>query len=254
MKTVILAGGLGTRLSEETYLKPKPMVEIGQSPILWHIMKRYEKYNFNDFIIALGYKGEYIKQYFLNYKSSNDDFSLNTKSGNLEYLASVSSEDWNVSLISTGQNTLTGGRLLRLKSYLPSTFMLTYGDGVADVNIEELVKFHRSHGKIATVTAVRPHSRFGGIALNGDIVSSFEEKPLEGDNWVNGGFFIFEPEIFDYLTDDSCILERGPLEKLAEEGNLMCYKHVGFWQCMDTIRDKEYLNSLFLNNQADWLK
>lgn len=254
MKTVILAGGLGTRLSEETYLKPKPMVEIGQSPILWHIMKRYEKYNFNDFIIALGYKGEYIKQYFLNYKSSNDDFSLNTKSGNLEYLASVSSEDWNVSLISTGQNTLTGGRLLRLKSYLPSTFMLTYGDGVADVNIEELVKFHRSHGKIATVTAVRPHSRFGGIALNGDIVSSFEEKPLEGDNWVNGGFFIFEPEIFDYLTDDSCILERGPLEKLAEEGNLMCYQHDGFWQCMDTIRDKEYLNSLFLNNQADWLK
>lgn len=254
MKTVILAGGLGTRLSEETYLKPKPMVEIGQSPILWHIMKRYEKYNFNDFIIALGYKGEYIKQYFLNYKSSNDDFSLNTKSGNLEYLASVSSEDWNVSLISTGQNTLTGGRLLRLKPYLPSTFMLTYGDGVADVNIEELVKFHRSHGKIATVTAVRPHSRFGGIALNGDIVSSFEEKPLEGDNWVNGGFFIFEPDIFDYLTDDSCILERGPLEKLAEEGNLMCYQHDGFWQCMDTIRDKEYLNSLFLNNQADWLK
>ena len=234
MKTVILAGGLGTRLSEETYLKPKPMVEIGQSPILWHIMKRYEKYNFNDFVIALGYKGEYIKQYFLNYKSSKDDFSLNTKSGNLEYLASDTSEDWNVSLISTGQNTLTGGRLLRLKSNLQSTFMLTYGDGVADVNIEELVKFHRSHGKIATVTAVRPQSRFGGIALNGDIVSSFKEKPLEGDNWVNGGFFIFEPEIFDYLTDDSCILEREPLEKLAEEGNLMCYQHKGFWQCMDT--------------------
>ena len=254
MKTVILAGGLGTRLSEETYLKPKPMVEIGQSPILWHIMKRYEKYNFNDFVIALGYKGEYIKQYFLNYKSSNDDFSLNTRSGNLEYLASDTSEDWNVSLISTGQNTLTGGRLLRLKSNLQSTFMLTYGDGVADVNIEELVKFHRSHGKIATVTAVRPQSRFGGIGLNGDIVSSFKEKPLEGDNWVNGGFFIFEPDIFDYLTDDSCILERGPLEKLAEEGNLMCYQHDGFWQCMDTIRDKEYLNSLFLNNQADWLK
>ena len=254
MKTVILAGGLGTRLSEETYLKPKPMVEIGQSPILWHIMKRYEKYNFNDFVIALGYKGEYIKQYFLNYKSSKDDFSLNTKSGNLEYLASDTNEDWNVSLISTGQNTLTGGRLLRLKSNLQSTFMLTYGDGVADVNIEELVKFHRSHGKIATVTAVRPQSRFGGIALNGDIVSSFKEKPLEGDNWVNGGFFIFEPEIFDYLTDDSSVLEREPLEKLAEEGNLMCYQHKGFWQCMDTIRDKEYLNSLFLNNQAHWLK
>jgi glucose-1-phosphate cytidylyltransferase len=217
-------------------------------------MKRYAKYDFNNFVIALGYKGEFIKQYFLNYKSSTDDFSLNIKSGHMEYLASDSQEDWNVSLISTGQNTLTGGRLLRLKSNLTSTFMLTYGDGVADVNIEELVRFHRSHGKIATVTAVRPQSRFGGIALDGDIVTSFKEKPLEGDNWVNGGFFIFEPEIFDYLTGDSCVLEREPLEKLADEGNLMCFQHHGFWQCMDTLRDKEYLNSLYSNNEAHWLK
>ena len=254
MKTVILAGGLGTRLSEETSLKPKPMVEIGAFPILWHIMKIYEKYQQTDFIVALGYKSEVIKQYFIDYQTSRSDFHINLSSGNLQYLNSHVSENWNVSLINTGLDTLTGGRLLRLREHINSTFMLTYGDGVADIDISKLIKFHKSHGKIATVTAVRPRSRFGGIVLDGNEVKSFEEKPLEAGNWVNGGFFIFEPSIFEYIKDDSTILERKPLEQLASEGQLMCFKHEGFWQCMDTLRDKNFLNELYNQNKAAWLK
>jgi glucose-1-phosphate cytidylyltransferase len=254
MKTVILAGGLGTRLSEETSLKPKPMVEIGEFPILWHIMKIYEKYQHTDFVVALGYKSEVIKQYFIDYQTSRSDFNINLSTGNLKYLNSNLSENWNISLINTGLNTLTGGRLLRLREHINSTFMLTYGDGVADIDISKLIKFHKSHGKIATVTAVRPRSRFGGIVLDGNEVKSFEEKPLEAGNWVNGGFFVFEPSIFEYITDDSSILERKPLEQLASEGQLMCFKHEGFWQCMDTLRDKNYLNELYNQSQAAWLK
>lgn len=254
MKTVILAGGLGTRLSEETTLKPKPMVEIGEFPILWHIMKIYEKYHHTDFVVALGYKSEVIKQYFIDYQSSRNDFNIDLSNGNLNYFNSNVLENWNISLINTGQNTLTGGRLLRLRDHITSTFMLTYGDGVADVNIDELINFHKSHGKIATVTAVRPHSRFGGIALDGNQVTSFEEKPLEAGNWVNGGFFVFEPSIFEYISDDSTILERKPLEQLASDGQLMCHKHEGFWQCMDTLRDKNFLNDLYHQNKAVWLE
>jgi len=235
MKVVILCGGLGTRLSEETQLKPKPMVEIGGKPILWHIMKIYQGYNFNDFTLALGYKGEIIKDFFINYKESSNDLVLNVKTGKLKYLTDIS-EDWNISLIDTGKDTLTGGRLLRLKDSINSTFMLTYGDGLCDVNIKELVEFHKAHKKIATVTAVRPTARFGGMNLDNNIVKEFQEKPQAGEGWINGGYFIFEPEVFDYLDNDDSILERDCLENLAKDGQLMAYQHEGFWQCMDTLR------------------
>ena len=255
MKTVLLCGGLGTRLSEETLLKPKPMVEIGGRPILWHIMKMYEQYGFNDFFLALGYKGEFVKDYFLNYHARQSNLSLNLKSGEVTY-SDPTSEDWNVSLFDTGALTMTGGRLLRLKSYLQNsgTFMLTYGDGVSDVNIEELVKFHRAHGKLATVTAVRPPVRFGELIIEGDKVSHFQEKPQAGEGWINGGFFVFEPGIFDLLTDDTTFLEREPLEQLAQKGELMAYKHPGFWQCMDTIRDRDFLQDSWQSGKAPWIK
>ena len=244
MKVVILCGGLGTRLSEETQLKPKPMVEIGGKPILWHIMKIYQGYSFNDFTLALGYKGEVIKDFFINYKESSNDLVLNVKTGKLKYLTDIS-EDWNISLIDTGKDTLTGGRLLRLKDSMNSTFMLTYGDGLCDVNINELVEFHKAHKKIATVTAVRPTARFGGMNLDNNIVKEFQEKPQAGEGWINGGYFIFEPEVFDYLDNDDSILERDCLENLAKDGQLMAYQHEGFWQCMDNKRDLEKLNYLW---------
>jgi glucose-1-phosphate cytidylyltransferase len=253
MKTVILCGGLGTRLSEETQLRPKPMVEVGGRPILWHIMKIYERYGMNDFLLALGYKGEYIKDYFLNYHPRMSDLTVHLKSGQVDY-SNPNAEDWRVSLIDTGALTMTGGRLLRLKSQLQSggTFMLTYGDGVADINISALLAFHRSHGRLATVTAVRPTVRFGELTIDGDKVNKFQEKPQAGEGWINGGFFVFEPEIFDFIEGDTTLLEREPLEQIAQENQLMAYHHPGYWQCMDTIRDKQSLEALWATGNAPW--
>lgn len=253
MKTVLLCGGLGTRLSEETQIKPKPMVEIGGKPILWHIMKTYERYGINDFVLALGYKGEVIKDFFHHYHARQSDLIVSLKSGNVEY-TNPTAEDWTVSLIDTGASTMTGGRLLRLKPYLidGGTFMLTYGDGVSDVNIHELLDFHRSHRKIATVTAVRPPVRFGELIIDGNTVSRFHEKPQAGEGWINGGYFVFEPEIFDFISGDETFLEREPLEQLAQKGELMAYQHPRFWQCMDTIRDRDFLQSIWQSGKATW--
>jgi glucose-1-phosphate cytidylyltransferase len=256
MKTVILCGGLGTRLSEETQIKPKPMVEIGGRPILWHVMKIYEKYNFCDFVLALGYKGEFIKDYFMHYHARMSDFSVNLKTGNIDF-TNPTAEDWNISLIDTGSSTMTGGRLLRLKPILEKsgTFMLTYGDGVSNVNIKELLEFHKSHGKLATVTSVRPPARFGGMVIGEEgRVLNFKEKPQAGEGWINGGFFVFEQGIFDYLENDSTILEQFPLENLTKNGQLMAYDHDGYWQCMDTVRDRDALQELWSSGKAPWNK
>jgi len=253
MKTVILCGGLGTRLSEETQVKPKPMVEIGGRPMLWHIMKIYERHGFNDFTLALGYKGEVIKDYFLNYHARQSDLTVHLQGGQVDY-SNPTAEDWRVSMIDTGANSMTGGRLLRLKPHLESdgTFMLTYGDGVSDVDLTELLAFHRSHGRLATVTAVRPPVRFGELSIEKNRVTKFQEKPQAGEGWINGGFFVFEPGVFDFISDDSTLLEREPLEQIAEEGELMVYQHPGYWQCMDTVRDKATLEDLWVNDKAPW--
>lgn len=255
IKSVILCGGLGSRLAEETQVKPKPMVEIGGSPILWHIMKIYEQYGFTDFTLALGYKGELIKDYFINYHARLSDITVHLKNGHVDY-SNPTAEDWRVSLIDTGASTMTGGRLLRLKPYLQpgGTFMLTYGDGVSDVDIAALLDFHRAHGKLATVTAVRPSARFGGMHIDNGKVLDFREKPQSGEGWINGGFFVFEAAIFDYLTDDSTVLEQSPLESLAKNGELLAYEHSGYWQCMDTIRDRDALQSAWESGSAPWLK
>ena len=255
MKVVILCGGLGTRLAEETSIKPKPMVEIGGRPILWHIMKIYEKHNFTDFVLALGYKGEYIKDYFLNYHSRQSDLYIDLRSGNVNF-SNPNSEEWSVALINTGEKTLTGGRLLRLQNYLKDedTFMLTYGDGVSNIDITELLKFHKSHGKIATISAVKPSARFGGLKIDDGKVTNFKEKPQSGEGYINGGFFIFNKEIFNFIKDDNEMLEHDPLEKLVELNELMAYQHEGYWQCMDTIRDKESLKALWDADNAYWLK
>ena len=254
MKTVILCGGLGTRLAEETQLRPKPMVEIGARPMLWHIMKIYERHGYRDFTLALGYKGDTIKDYFLNYHARQSDLTVQLKDGRVEY-SNPTAEDWRVSLIDTGANTMTGGRLLRLKRYLQpeGTFMLTYGDGVSDVDIVALLAFHRRHGRLATVTAVRPSARFGGMHIDSGEVRNFKEKPQSGEGWINGGFFVFEPAVFDYLTNDSTVLEQAPLERLAQDGQLMAYEHDGYWQCMDTIRDRDALQALTATGKAPWL-
>lgn len=253
MKTVILCGGLGTRLSEETQLKPKPMVEIGRRPILWHIMKIYERHGLNDFVLALGYKGEAIKDYFLQYHARLSDLTVHLKSGRVDY-SNPTAEDWRISLIDTGAASMTGGRLLRLKPHLQSegTFMLTYGDGVSNVDLNKLLAFHRAHGKLATVTAVRPSARFGGMRLGAGRVLDFKEKPQSGEGWINGGFFVFEPGIFDYLADDSTVLEQTPLENLARDGQLMAYEHTGYWQCMDTLRDVDSLQKTWESGRAPW--
>ncbi|EQA36346.1 glucose-1-phosphate cytidylyltransferase [Leptospira inadai serovar Lyme str. 10] len=254
MKTVILCGGLGTRLSEETTVKPKPMVEIGGRPILWHVMKIYEKFGMTDFVLALGYKGEVIKDYFLNYHARMSDLTVHLRSGSVQY-SNPTAEDWTVSLIDTGANTLTGGRLLRLKDllYNQGTFMLTYGDGVSNLDISSLIQYHKSHGKIATVTAVRPPARFGGMGIEAGAVKEFKEKPQTGEGWINGGFFVFENRIFDYLKDDTTVLEQSPLENLAKDNQLMAFEHSGYWQCMDTIRDRDTLQQLFQSGTAAWL-
>lgn len=252
MKVAILAGGVGSRLSEETEIKPKPMVEIGGKPIIWHIMKHYAHYNFNDFVIALGYKGEYIKKYMVDYCSLNSNLTVNLASGDVK-VHDAAPDDWNVDLIDTGMATLTGGRIKRLASVIGNNrFMLTWGDGVSDVNLHELLKFHEAHGKLATMTAVRPPARFGHLEFEGDKIIRFDEKPQTAEGWINGAFFVLEPEIFDYIEGDTTQWEKEPLERLAEEGQLMAYRHTSFWQCMDTLRDKHLLQSLWDAGNPPW--
>lgn len=252
MKVAILAGGVGSRLAEETVVKPKPMVEIGGKPILYHIMMHYSCYGFKDFVVALGYKGEYIKKYMVDYCPLNSDLTVCLKTGTVTIHDGVK-PDWTVELIDTGLETLTGGRIKRLAPYLGNeTFMLTWGDGVSDVNLHELLKFHRSHGKLATLTAVRPTARFGHLELNGDSVTEFSEKPQTKEGWINGAFFVLEPGVFDYIEGDQTQWEREPLEALAKDGQLMAYKHTSFWQCMDTLRDKKLLESLWNSGKAPW--
>jgi glucose-1-phosphate cytidylyltransferase len=252
MKVVILAGGLGTRLAEETEVKPKPMVEIGGSPILWHIMKHYSYYGFKEYFIALGYKGEIIKRFFLDYYSLNGSMTMDFSNGNVK-MHKKECDKWIVHLMDTGQETYTGGRVKRLEPWLKDgSFMVTYGDGVGDINFEDLLRFHRSHGKIATVTAVRPPARFGGLIFNGDLVVKFTEKPQIGEGWINGGFLVFEPAIFKYLKDDKSSLEADAMEQLAADHQLAAYKHDRFWQCMDTLRDKRLLESLWQEGRAPW--
>ena len=248
---VILAGGFGTRLREETVFRPKPMVEIGGRPILWHIMKTYSHFGFRRFIFPVGYLGDEIKAYFLSYGDRHADFSINTFSGELQRHGGQP-ESWNVTVIDTGIVTMTGGRIRRLAPYLPGRFMVTYGDGVADVPIDRLIAFHEAHGRVATVTAVRPPSRFGALALDGDCVSEFSEKPQTGAGWINGGFFVFEPSVLDYLVDDETVLEGEPLERLAHDRQLMAYRHEGFWEPMDTERDRNYLNGRWDEGTAPW--
>jgi len=253
MKAVILAGGLGTRLREETEYKPKPMVEIGDRPILWHIMKNLSCQNVSDFVIALGYKGEQVKDFFLNYQNRSNDFTVDLKNTETKFLSSACTEDWRVTLADTGKLTMTGGRILQLKKFLVDEpyFLCTYGDGLANINVKDLIEFHLSHGKIATVSAAIPGSRFGKLDLEDDgRVRSFLEKPLE-KNYVNAGFFIFNSSVFDYLEIDS-ILEQGPLENLTNEGELYAFKHDGFWQPMDTIREAEMLNEMWNHSKAPW--
>lgn len=252
MKTVILAGGLGTRITEETAVKPKPLVEVGERPILWHIMNIYAFYGFREFVVALGYKGELIKYYFLNYYRLNNDLTVDLKDGQVKVRDALR-EDWRIHLVDTGLNTLTGGRLKRLSELLDGeTFMMTYGDGVANVDIPAALAFHKKMGRLATITAVRPPARFGGLQFDGNLVSKFFEKPQIGEGWVNGGFFILEPRVFDYLDSDQTSFEREPLERLALEGQLAVYRHDGFWQCMDTVRDVRYLNELWEEGNPPW--
>jgi glucose-1-phosphate cytidylyltransferase len=252
MKVVILAGGLGTRLAEETDLKPKPMVEIGGYPILWHIIKIYAHYGFKDFYITLGYKGETIKRFFYDYLALNGDLSIDFSNNKID-VKNRDCEDWNINLIDTGQNSMTGGRIKRLEEHLrDETFMVTYGDGVCNVDIGEIVKFHRSHGKLATVTAVHPPARYGELLIGEDSTTTFSEKPQEQRGWINGGFLVFEPQILDYLSGDESILERDALERLAKEKQLVAYRHSDFWQCVDTLHDKRQLEQAWKSGNPPW--
>jgi glucose-1-phosphate cytidylyltransferase len=253
MKVAILAGGFGTRLAEETEIRPKPMVEIGGRPILWHIMMLYSYYGYKDFVIALGYKGEIIKKYMVDYCALQSNITVKLQNGEVEYHDSHQ-QDWTVELVDTGIKTQTGGRIKRLKPYVNNrTFMLTWGDGVSDVNIHELLSFHRSHGKLATLTAVRPPARYGYMKLEMNRVTEFTEKPQIGEGWINGAFFVLEPGVFDYIDDDDAtVWEREPLERLAKDGQLMAYQHKSFWQCMDTLREKYKLESYWQTGNAPW--
>lgn len=253
MKVVILAGGLGTRLSEETDLKPKPMVEIGGKPILWHIIKIYSTYGFDDFIICLGYKGYVIKEYFVNYFLHQSDITIDLNGNKME-VHDCKAEPWKVTLLDTGLNTNTGGRIKRAQKFIGNeTFMLTYGDGVADVNIEGLVEFHKNHGRYATITSVQPSGRYGAMDITDDnAVLSFIEKPKGDGAWVNGGFFVLEPQVFDYISGDEIIWEKEPLENLTTDGQIVAYKHHGFWKCMDTLRDKIEMENLWNSGKAEW--
>jgi glucose-1-phosphate cytidylyltransferase len=248
---VILCGGTGTRLVEQTEVRPKPLVEIGGRPILWHIMKIYSAFGFDEFVLALGYRAEVVKRYFLDYYHLRNDLTI-TGDGNVD-VHDGDHEQWTVHLMDTGGETQTGGRIKRLAHLLQDgTFMLTYGDGVADVSCGDLLEFHRSHGRLATVTAVRPPARFGGLAFDGDRVSQFIEKPQIGEGWINGGFFVLEPGVLDYIDGDATIWERDPLERLAADGQLMAYRHDGFWQPMDTLRDVKLLESLWQSGDVPW--
>jgi glucose-1-phosphate cytidylyltransferase len=252
LKVAILAGGTGSRLAEETETKPKPMVEIGGIPIMWHIMNHYAAYGHKDFVIALGYKGEVIKRYVLDQTELGHDLSVNLADGRVK-VHKGETVDWNIRLVDTALRTQTGGRIKRLAPYLgSSTFMLTWGDGVSDVDLDELLAFHRSHGKLATLTAVRPPARFGHLELTGDQIVEFSEKPQAQEGWINGAFFVLEPEIFDYIDGDATHFEKEPLERLARAGQLMAYRHSSFWQCMDTIREKILLETLWQSGNAPW--
>ncbi len=252
MQVVILAGGHGTRLAEETSTRPKPMVEVGGKPIIWHLMQIYAAHGHKDFLVACGYRGALLKEYFHDAYIRNNDFFVNLGDGSIDTVNS-SAVDWRIGVIDTGIDTMTGGRIRRLREWLgKKTFMVTYGDGLGDVDITRLVEFHREHGKLATVTAVRPPARFGALALEGDRVCEFAEKPQAGEGWINGGFFVFEPRILDYLDSDDCILEHEPLERVARDGQLMAFRHTGFWQPMDTLRDKRLLDSLWASGNAPW--
>ena len=252
MKVVILSGGFGTRLSEHTDIIPKPMVTIGGKPIIWHIMKNYASFGHKDFYLALGYKAEIIKEYFMNYRSLNSDFSVDLFDGQIQPHV-LEDIDWRVTMVNTGIDSMTGGRVKRMKSFINNeTFMLTYGDGVANINIDDLLKFHKSHGKMVTISAVHPTARFGELEIKDNKVISFEEKPQTKKGWINGGYFIVEPEFFELIKEDKTILEKEPLEKAAALGELMAFHHDGFWQCMDTKRDRDYLEDLWQSNSAPW--
>lgn len=253
MKAIILAGGFGTRLSEETVVKPKPLVEIGGKPILWHIMNIYACHGVDEFIIALGYKGEVIKEYFLNFYAINNDISIDLGSGDT-VIHQGNQPSWKVHLVDTGLHTMTGGRLARLRDWLgkDETFMFTYGDGVADVDLGAALKFHKSHGRLATVTTVRAPARFGRISFAGDSVTTFHEKSEAGEGWINGGFFVLEPGVLDYIDGDATVWERDPVEKLAQASQLVGYRHQGFWSCMDTLKEKNLLEDLWNQGDAPW--
>tara|TARA_B100000242_G_C43052888_1_gene492030 strand:+ start:3312 stop:4079 length:768 start_codon:yes stop_codon:yes gene_type:complete len=251
MKAVILAGGFGTRISEETHLKPKPMIEIGGKPILWHIMKIYSSYGINEFIICCGYKGYLIKEYFANYSLHLSDVTFHMDTNQIEVHKRMM-EDWKVTLVDTGEYTNTGGRLLRVKEYIKDTFCMTYGDGLSNVDIKELIKHHKNNGKNATLTAVKPPGRWGSLSIIDNKVKNFQEKPLGDGGWINGGFFVLEPEVFNLITDDKCIWEDVPLKTLAKQNNLTSYKHEGFWRAMDTLRDKKNLEELWQSNTPPW--
>ncbi len=256
MKVAILSGGFGTRLAEETEIRPKPMVEIGGKPILWHIMMHYSHYGFKEFVIALGYKGEYIKRWMKEFCALNSDMTVKTATDEVTvHNGNGNGEvpDWTVDLVDTGMKTQTGGRIKRLAPWIKNqTFMLTWGDGVSNVDLDELLKFHRSHGKLATMTAVRPPARYGYLEFDGDIVANFTEKPQTAEGWINGAFFVLEPEVFDYIDGDDTVWEREPLEQLTREGQLVAYRHTSFWQCMDTLREKYLLEELWQSDKAPW--
>jgi len=252
MKVLILAGGLGTRLSEETDVRPKPMAEIGGRPILWHIMKGYAQYGFTEFVVLLGYKGYYIKEYFANYFLHQSDVTIDLSTNELQ-VHNNTSEPWKVTLLETGPDTMTGGRIKRAKQFIGNEpFLLTYGDGVSDVNLGKLVEFHKKHGKLITMTAVQPEGRYGALETKGERVESFLEKPKGDGSWINGGFFICQPEVLNYIDGDEIVFEKQPLQKLVKDGQLYNYRHEGFWKCMDTLRDKKVLNELWESGQAKW--
>lgn len=254
MKVVLLAGGFGTRISEESHLKPKPMIEIGDQPILWHIMKCYAYYGFNEFIICAGYKQHVIKEYFADYYLHRSDITFDFCNGNGMTIHCNVAEPWKVTIVDTGLNTMTGGRIKRVKDYIGNEpFMMTYGDGVCDIDLGKLLEFHKSHGKLATLTAVQPGGRFGILEIQQDhTISHFAEKRKEDGGWINGGFMVLEPQVLDYISGDATIFERDPLEKLSSEGQLVAYQYDGFWQCMDTLRDKQYLEELLEKGKAPW--
>ena len=252
MKAVILAGGLGTRISEESYLKPKPMIEIGGFPIIWHIMKEYYEQGVDEFIICAGYKQHVIKEYFADYFLHRSDVTFDFTNGGKTIIHESSSEKWKITVVDTGLHTMTGGRIKRIKKYGDEPFFLTYGDGVSDVNVKQLFEFHKSHGKLATITAVHPVGRFGVLDLKGDQIASFGEKTESKTDWINGGYMVLDPKVIDYISGDNTTFEKEPLEKLSADGQLMAYKHSGYWQCMDTLRDKTKLEELWNSGDAPW--